>query len=219
MKHIAKRTSLLALGTLAIVMGVSPSAYAAALGIVSAPGTTISLGTDTFDNIALQVTTDTINQAVFSVTLFGGSTNVPSTTGFAYYTDTANIIRDVLYVNWIDTGGVSTLYVNYLAHGNYGTVSAPVGTLIDPKTSATVNLATLPKITAVPESSTQVGGYVTNADLKSVSTGGSTTFVPFLAVYLTASENTAATPEPSTLLMFGGGLATVLVTSRKRLKI
>ena len=219
MKHTAKRTSLLALGTLAIVMGVSPSAHAAALGIVSSPGSIVSLGVDTNDNIALQITTDTINQAVFSVTMYGGSTNVPSTTGFAYYTDTANIIRDVLYVNWIDTGGISTLYINYLAHGNYGTVSSPVGTLIDPKTSATISLASLPKITGVPISNTQVSGYITNADLKSTSTGGNPAFVPYLAVYLTATENTAATPEPSSLLMLGGGLAAVVVTSRKRMRI
>jgi hypothetical protein len=184
---------------------------------VSAPGSVISLGTDTYDNIALNITTDTINQAVFRVTLNGGSNNVPSTTGFAYYTDASNIIRDVLYVNWIDTGGVSTLYLNYLAHGNFGTVASPVGTLVDPSTSATVNLATLPKITGVPISATQGTAYVTNADLKSVSTGGNTTFVPYLAIYVNAAENVASTPEPSSLFLLGGGLAGVWMTRRKRL--
>lgn len=200
-------------------MGVSPSAHAAALGITSLPGSVISLGVDNYDNIALQVTTDTINQAVFSVTLYGVGANVPSTTGFAYYTDASNIIRDVLYVNWIDTGGVSTLYMNYLAHGNFGTVSAPVGTLIDPKTSAAINLASLPTITGVPISTTRNTGYITNGDLKSTSTGGSTTFVPYLAVYLNADENVAATPEPSSLFLLGGGLVAVLMTSRKHMRI
>lgn len=219
MIHRVKSVSLLVLGTFAAMAAISPSVHAAAIGISSPAGAPISFGSDSWDNIQLQSITSTSNQVVFKATLNGGGQNVAATSAFTYFTDASNEIRDVLYVNLADNGATSTLYFNYSAHGDFGTADAPAGTIIDPKTMQSVNLASLPSVSAVSELTTQAGnGYVVNSDLKSTTTGRTSAFVPYLAVYLYADESaaqTSATPEPSSFLLLPVALAGVLAMRKK----
>jgi hypothetical protein len=220
MNFITSRAVKLTLGALVAVAALHSSLNAAAIGIGSTGGV-ITYGTDGYDGTTVwPATIDNANQLIFQATMSGFGAVIPETSTFAYFTDASNVIRDVLYIDFSDDGSISTLNFDYLAHGNFGSVDAPTGSITDPRTGNVISLASLPHVTAATEYATlnTPGGYTVNSTLRDASSGAATGLTPYLALYMSAASTplSAAVPEPVTFFLLPAGVTFIGLVRRKR---